>query len=191
MTDPYFARSLVFICEHNERGALGVIVNRPLDMTLGKLFERVELKLEDDELAGQPVYFGGPVQTDRGFVLHRSASASPPAISRNEDSDSGFVSAPEPWMSNMRVSDQISLTSSRDILLSISRDGKPSEFVITLGYSGWAAGQLENEMMQNAWLNVAGDPRILFELPYEDRLPAAMQNLGIDFSALSGVAGHA
>ena len=191
LTDPYFARSLVFVCEHNERGALGVIVNRPLDMTLGSLFDRVELKLDDDALSGQPVYFGGPVQTDRGFVLHRNSTPSkapPVEIGSGGSSDDAPAG---PWNSSLRVSEWVSLTSSRDILVSIGTQGLPHDLIVTLGYAGWSAGQLENEMLQNAWLNVPGDPRILFDMPYEERLPAAMQSLGVDFSALSDVAGHA
>jgi putative transcriptional regulator len=170
LTDPHFAKSLVYICEHNDRGALGIIVNRPIDMTLGKLFERVELKLDKPELANQPVYFGGPVQTDRGFVLHRPAGE---------------------WQSNLKVNDEIAMASSRDILLSIANHGTPADVLVTLGFSGWSAGQLENEIMQNAWLSVDANAHILFELPYEERLPAAMQVLGIDFASLSGMAGHA
>jgi putative transcriptional regulator len=170
LTDPFFAKSLVYVCEHNERGALGIIVNRPLDMTIGDLFDRVELKLGETELAGQPVHFGGPVQTDRGFVLNQSH---------------------ESWQANLRVTDSIQLTSSRDILQSIREHGTPQHILITLGYAGWAAGQLEDEIMKNAWLSVAGDARILFEIPCEERLAAAMQRLGIDFSSLSDVAGHA
>lgn len=170
LTDPYFAKSLVFVCEHNERGALGIIVNRPLDMTLGTLFERVELSLDNAELSKQPVYFGGPVQTDRGFVLHRPAGE---------------------WQSNLKVGDDMAMTSSRDILQSIADHGTPTDILVTLGFSGWSAGQLENEIGQNAWLSVAADPHILFELPYEERLPAAMQVLGIDFTSLSNEAGHA
>lgn len=170
LTDPYFAKSLVYVCEHNEHGALGIIVNRPLDMTLGNLFERVELQLDQPEISKQPVYFGGPVQTERGFVLHRPAGE---------------------WQSNLKVNDEIAMASSRDILLSIADHGTPNEILVTLGFAGWSAGQLENEFLQNAWLSVAADPRILFELPYEERLPAAMQMLGIDFSSLSHEAGHA
>ena len=170
MADPFFAKSLVYICEHNERGALGVIVNRPLDMTLGSLFERVEMKLEDPSLALQPVYFGGPVQTDRGFVLHRPAGE---------------------WQSNLKVNDDVAMASSRDILISMAEHGTPNQVLVTLGFSGWSAGQLESEMLQNAWLTVDAEANILFDLPYEERLPAAMQTLGIDFASLSDVAGHA
>ncbi|HRD32858.1 MAG TPA: YqgE/AlgH family protein [Rhodocyclaceae bacterium] len=170
MADPNFARTLTYIAEHNEQGALGVIVNRPIDMTLTALFERVELELDNPDLATQPVYFGGPVQTDRGFVLHRPAGD---------------------WHSTLRVNDEVALTSSRDILQAIGQSGEPRDVLITLGYSGWAAGQLEHELAQNAWLTVPADLSIVFGLPPEERLAAAMHSLGVDFANLSDVAGHA
>lgn len=170
MVDPYFNRTLVYVCEHNEQGALGVIVNRPIDLTLAGLFEKVELELKVEELARLPVYFGGPVQTDRGFVLHRPRGS---------------------WQSTLRVSEEIGLTSSKDILTAIGASGDPRDIIMTLGYAGWGAGQLENELSQNAWLTVPADAQILFAMPPEERLPAAMQKLGISFSQLSDVAGHA
>ena len=174
MTDPNFARTLTYICEHNAEGALGVIINRPIDMSVAGLFERVNIPLEAEvaqqEIAALPVYFGGPVQTDRGFVLHRPKGK---------------------WHSTLAVTDEIGLTSSRDILQAISESGAPNEVVISLGYSGWSAGQIEWELSQNAWLTVAADPRIIFSLPPEERLSAAMQLLGVDFANLSEVAGHA
>jgi len=174
MSDPNFSRTLTFLCEHNAGGALGIIVNRPLDLDLGTLFERVSVPLTPGEnqakYRGLPVYFGGPVQTERGFVLHRPAGR---------------------WQSTLRVGAELGLTSSRDILQAMSDDGEPSEVLVSLGYAGWAAGQLEWELSQNAWLTVAADPDIIFGLPPEERLPAAMQLLGIDFARLSEVAGHA
>lgn len=170
LTDPYFAKALIYVCEHNERGALGIIINRPLDMNLGKLFERVNIPLEDENLAAMPVYFGGPVQTDRGFVLHRPKGE---------------------WQSKLNITDEISLTSSRDVLLAISKGELPHDVIVSLGYAGWSAGQIESEMMKNAWLNVPASPEILFDTPFDARLPAAMQKLGIDFTSLSDVAGHA
>jgi len=175
MADPNFARTLTYICEHNDEGALGVIVNRPTEMNLATLLERVSIPLEggensDARYVQQPVYFGGPVQTDRGFVLHRP-------IGR--------------WQSTMPINDEIGLTSSRDILQAMSSAGEPSEALVALGYAGWSAGQLEWELSQNAWLTVAADPHIIFALPPEERLVAAMQLLGIDFTNLSDVAGHA
>jgi putative transcriptional regulator len=170
MTDPYFAGSLVYVCEHGPNGAMGVIVNRPIDMTLSVLFEKVELSLEIPELADKPVYFGGPVQLDRGFVLHRPVGE---------------------WQSTLSVtSSGIGLTSSRDVLTAVGASGQPQDILVTLGYAGWSAGQLEEEMGQNAWLSVPASAGILFDLPPEERLPAAMQNLGISFSQLSEVAGH-
>lgn len=170
MEDPYFSRSLIYIAEHNDQGALGVMVNRPIDMTLAALFQRIELPFETERLANQPVLFGGPVQTDRGFVLHRPVGT---------------------WQSTLAVNAEIGLTTSRDVLQSVGQDGVPSDMVITLGYSGWGSGQLEHEIAQNAWLTVPADPRILFELPYEERLPSALELLGIDLTNLAGQAGHA
>lgn len=170
MVDPHFARTLTYIAEHNDQGALGIIINRPIDMTLATLFERVELPLEDANFAGQPVYFGGPVQTDRGFVLHRPMAE---------------------WHSTLKVNDEVGLTSSRDILQAIGSTGEPQDVIITLGYAGWAAGQLEQELADNTWLTVPADLSIIFELPPEERLVAAMQKLGVDFANLSEVAGHA
>ncbi|MBW7860662.1 MAG: YqgE/AlgH family protein [Rhodocyclaceae bacterium] len=170
MADPNFVRTLTYIAEHNENGALGVIVNRPTELTLETLFERVELPLEADGFAGRPVYFGGPVQTDRGFVLHRPIGD---------------------WHSTLVVNEEVGLTSSRDILQSLGKDGTPSEVLITLGYAGWGAGQLEQELADNAWLTVQADMSIVFDLPPEERLVAAMQKLGVDFTNLSEVAGHA
>jgi putative transcriptional regulator len=170
MTDPYFAQSLVYICEHNENGALGIIVNRPIDMSLGSLFEKIDLPLGHGELADMPVYFGGPVQLDRGFVLHRPVGQ---------------------WQSTLAVNGNIGLTSSRDVLVSVGEAGKPAELIVTLGYAGWGAGQLEEELAQNAWLTVPARADILFEMPPEERLPAAMLKLGVSFSQLSDTAGHA
>ena len=117
-----------------------------------------------------PVYFGGPVQTDRGFVLHRPLGN---------------------WQSTLAVTPELGLTSSRDVLQALGREGEPGEIIVALGYSGWGAGQLEHELAQNAWLTVPADPRVLFELPFEERLPSAMETLGVDFANLSETAGHA
>jgi len=174
MTDPNFAHTLTFLCEHNQEGALGIVVNRPLDLNLATLFERVSVELAQGPqralFENLPVYFGGPVQTDRGFVLHRPLGD---------------------WQSTLSVDESIGLTSSRDILQAMSERGEPEDVLVTLGYAGWAAGQLEWELSQNAWLTVAANPEILFALPAEERLPAALQLLGIDFARLSDVAGHA
>lgn len=170
MADPNFSRTLTYIAEHNDQGALGIIVNRPLDMSLATLFERIDLPLQAQDLAHQPVYFGGPVQTDRGFVLHRPVGD---------------------WHSTLAVSEEVGLTSSRDILQSLGERGEPHEVLVSLGYAGWSAGQLEEELAANAWLTVPAELSIIFELPPEERFAAALQQLGVDFTHLSEVAGHA
>jgi putative transcriptional regulator len=174
MVDPNFARTLTYICEHNADGAIGIIINRPMEMTLASLFERVNIELEPGEpqqrFAGLPVYFGGPVQTDRGFVLHRPGGN---------------------WQSTLNVNAEIALTSSRDVLQMMGSTGEPAQVLVSLGYAGWTAGQLEWELAQNAWLTVEADPSVIFSTPSEERLPAAMQLLGVDFANLSEVAGHA
>lgn len=170
MVDPYFARTLTLICEHSDQGALGVVVNRPIEMTLGALFERLSLRLESEILVNEPVYFGGPVQTDRGFVLHQP---------------------PGKWQSTLSVYDRIGLTTSKDILEAVGQGGGPGKILVTLGYSGWAAGQIENEIKQNAWLTVEAKDAIIFDTPADQRLPAAMKLLGVDFAKLSEEAGHA
>jgi putative transcriptional regulator len=170
MDDPYFSKSLIYIAEHNEQGALGIIVNRPINMNLATLCEKIDLPFAANELGNLPVFFGGPVQTDRGFVLHRPVGV---------------------WQSTLAVNDEVGLTSSRDVLQSVARDGQPSQVMVSLGYSGWGAGQLENELAQNAWLTVAAEAAIIFDLPYEERLASAMERLGVDLTHLAGQAGHA
>ena len=170
MADKNFARTLTLVCEHNDQGALGVIVNRPIDMSLDDLFERIDMTLESPRFQGQPVYFGGPVQTDRGFVLHRPVGS---------------------FQSSIDIGNGLALTSSRDVLQSLGGENEPEEVLVTLGYAGWQAGQIEWELAQNAWLTVRADPEIIFGLPPEERLIAAMQLLGVDFASLSDVAGHA
>jgi putative transcriptional regulator len=170
MVDPNFSRTLTYICEHNDQGALGLVVNRPIDMTLQALFERLSLSLRDSEFSDRPIYFGGPVQTDRGFVLHEPAGN---------------------WQSTLRVGEAIGLTTSKDILEAVGRGEGPRRMLVTLGYAGWSPGQLEHELTQNAWLTVAATDGILFETPSEERLPAAMELLGIDFARLQDEAGHA
>jgi putative transcriptional regulator len=170
MADPYFAKTLTYVCEHNDQGALGLVVNRPIDMTLQALFERLSLTLKDKDLSDAPIYFGGPVQTDRGFVLHEPTGN---------------------WQSTLRVRDAIGLTTSKDILEAVGRGEGPQKILVTLGYAGWSAGQLEHELGQNAWLTVEAKDAILFDLPSEERLPAAMELLGVDYARLADSAGHA
>jgi putative transcriptional regulator len=170
MEDPYFSRTLTLICEHSDKGALGVVVNKPIDVTLGNLFEQVEIPLVDESLSEQSVYFGGPVQIDRGFVLHEPLGG---------------------WQSTLKISSEIGLTTSKDILQAMAQGSGPGRQLITLGYAGWAAGQLEDEIKRNGWLTVQADNDVIFGLPAEERLPAAMKMLGLDFGNLSEQAGHA
>jgi putative transcriptional regulator len=170
MADPHFARSLTYICEHNEQGALGVVVNRPIDMNLHTLLEQVSIAPEHEGFKAVPVHFGGPVQVDRGFVLHTPIGQ---------------------WQSTLAVTPEIGLTTSRDILQAVARGEGPRQLLVTLGYAGWAPGQLEHELAQNAWLTVQAQPELIFDLPAEERLAAAMSLLGIDYAKLSDVAGHA
>ncbi len=174
MADPYFSKSLTYVCEHSDQGALGIVVNRPIDMTLQALFERLSLSLKDRARADAPVYFGGPVQTDRGFVLHEPAGD---------------------WQSTLKVAGRgdapIGLTTSKDILEAVGRGEGPEKLLVSLGYAGWSAGQIEHELKQNAWLTVEAKDAILFDLPAEERLPAAMELLGLDYARLADQAGHA
>jgi putative transcriptional regulator len=170
MTDPIFAKSLTYVCEHNEQGALGIVVNRPISLTLGELFAQIKLPLNPAELENLPVHFGGPVQTDRGFVLHEPAGE---------------------WQSTLRVSDKVAMTTSKDILEAVGLGNGPQNILVTLGYAGWSQGQLEYELSQNAWLSVPATEHILFDLPAEERLAAAMALLGVDYATLSADSGHA
>jgi putative transcriptional regulator len=170
MVDPHFARSLTYICEHNDQGALGVVVNRPIEMTLKALFEQIDIPLRDEACGEMPVYFGGPVQVDRGFVLHRPAGA---------------------WQSTLSINEDVGLTTSRDVLQAVADGTGPAQILVSLGYAGWAPGQLEQELSQNAWLTVAADVGVIFNVPPERRLAAAMDLLGIDLTRLSDDVGHA
>ncbi len=173
MMDPVFGGAVVYLCEHNADGALGVIINKATDMTMDVLFERIELKLEitaGRAVDSKPVMFGGPVQVERGFVLHTPHGR---------------------FSSMLKVNDDIALTTSKDVLEAVAAGDGPRRILVSLGCSGWSAGQLEEEISHNGWLTVRADPAIIFELPIEQRLSAAMKLLGIDPMMLTGDAGHA
>lgn len=170
MTDPFFAKSLTYVCEHNDEGAMGIVVNRPISLNLSELFAQINMPLTQPELEDMPVHFGGPVQTDRGFVLHNAGGQ---------------------WQSTLKVNDKVELTTSKDILQAVGEGAGPSNLLITLGYAGWSEGQLEQELAANAWLSVPATEHILFDLPAEEKLAAAMALLGVDFASLSEEAGHA
>ena len=176
MADDNFAGSVVYLCEHTERGALGLVINKPSDIKLGTLFEKVELSLDRDDMAELPVYFGGPVQTERGFVLHEPLSG--------ENGDS-------PYNSSLKIAGGLEMTTSKDVLEAISSGAGPKKVLVTLGYSGWAAGQLEDEISRNGWITVEAEPEIIFDTPVSQRYDKALSLLGIDAGMLSSAAGHA
>ena len=175
MVDENFAGTVVYMCQHTEDGALGLVINKPIDIKLKSLFEKVELSLASDRSIGeQPVYFGGPVQTERGFVLHEKQSA-----------------AASPYSSTLSIPGGLEMTTSKDVLEAMSSGGGPRRVLVTLGYSGWGAGQLEDELGRNGWLTVDADPAIIFDTPIEKRYDRAVSLLGIDPRMLSADAGHA
>ena len=168
--DPVFQNSVIYICEHTENGAMGIMVNKPSGIELARLLEQVSIKPDLSSAAHAPVYLGGPVQTDRGFVLHEYSGE---------------------WQSTLRISDEISLTSSRDILTAIAQGNGPGKFLVTLGYTSWGAGQLEEEIVANGWLIVPAQKSIIFDSCPEDCYDQAVHILGIDISVLSFQIGHA
>ncbi len=165
------ANTVIYVCEHTGDGALGLVINRPTDITVGDLLKRIdlELSLETGAVQDALVFFGGPVQTDRGFVLHAPVGG---------------------YSSSIQLGDVV-LTTSRDVLQDVAKGKGPARLLVTLGYAGWGAGQLESEMSQNAWINVEASSDILFETPAEHRYQAALSKLGIDPVMLAGEAGHA
>lgn len=170
MLDPNFSTTVTLICEHNDEGALGIIINRPTTLKLGGLFEQLAVDDPDPDTAGDPVLSGGPVGTERGFVLH----------------------GPEQSYENtLAVSDDIRLTLSRDIIDAMASGDGPDQSLVALGYAGWESGQLEEEMLANAWLNVPATPEIVFDIPFADRWDSAARTLGINIACMSPDAGHA
>jgi putative transcriptional regulator len=178
MTDSTFAGSVVFLCEHNEKGALGLVINKPVDIKLKNLFEKVELSLTREDIADEPVYFGGPVHTERGFVLHERIQA---------EGEEG-----SPYNSTLAVvGGELDMTTSKDVLEALADGSGPKKLLVTLGYSGWGAGQLEDELLRNGWLTVNADPKVIFDTPVEQRYDRALSLLGFDPRMLSQEAGHA
>jgi putative transcriptional regulator len=174
MLDDSFAGSVVYVCEHSDKGALGLVINKPIDIKLKSLFDKVELSLDREELAEQPVFYGGPVQTERGFVLH------------DKQADDA-----ERYSSTLSVPGGLDMTTSKDVLEALSSGGGPKRILITLGYAGWGAGQLEDELGRNGWLTVDADPSVIFDTPIEQRYERALSLLGFDPRMLSQEAGHA
>lgn len=174
MKDPYFQRSVIYVCEHNEDGAMGLMINAPIDITIGKMLEKVDVqashpKLQTESL-DKPVLNGGPVSEDRGFILHQPK---------------------DNYESSIKMSDYLSVTTSRDILSVLGTEAEPNHYIVALGYSGWEAGQLEIELSENSWLTVEADPNVMFDTPINERWQKAVQMLGIDVAQLSSDIGHA
>ncbi len=170
MADPNFSQTVTLICEHSASGALGLIINKPLPMTLGEVFSQLALDSPDTGLGDRIVLKGGPVQIDRGFVVHRAGGS---------------------WDSTLKVSESVHVTTSRDVLAALAGGSGPRNAFVALGYAGWQAGQLEEEIRANAWLNVPASDAVIFDLPFEDRWHAAGRLLGIELNRLGSAAGHA
>lgn len=170
LEDPNFARTVTYICEHGERGAMGIVLNRPTELCLTDILKHMDIDSDRQDADEQMVYLGGPVEEERGFVLHNHT---------------------EPWNSTLVVDAQISITTSRDILEAMATGSGPERTFVALGYAGWGAGQLEHELKENAWLSGPAEQSILFDLPAEERWEAAARLLGVDVNLLSSEAGHA
>lgn len=170
MGDPNFAQTVALVCDHNARGALALILNKPLAMRMSEIFEQLEIDLKAGPLSERQVLRGGPMQTDRGFVVHRAGGD---------------------WDSTLKVSDSLHVTTSRDILAAMARGQGPDEAVVALGYAGWDGGQLEEEIRANAWLSAPVESAIIFDLPFESRWHAAARLLGVELSRISPISGNA
>lgn len=179
LQDPLFSRSVVYLCEHSERGALGLVINKPSEISLKSLFDKVELPLMRPDLSNEPIYYGGPVQTERGFVLHE-------AIFKDADKPTEPV-----YSSTMVIPGGLEMTTSRDVLEAISTGSGPRKVMISLGYSSWGEGQLESELIENSWLTVPADARLIFDTPVDQRYEQALQLLGLEAWMLLPDAGHA
>jgi putative transcriptional regulator len=170
LDDPNFHHTTTYICEHDEDGALGVVINRPLNMRIIDILKYMDIEPGSDEISSRPVYMGGPVQSDRGFVLHEPAGD---------------------WEATLKVTDKIGITSSRDILQAMAAGEGPDKAIVTLGYAGWGAGQLEQELAANTWLSGPASSNIVFDTPSEERWMAAAALLGVDLNLISSDTGHA
>jgi len=170
MVDPNFNSTVTLVCEHNDEGALGIVINRPSTLDLGGLFQQLSVDDADEKVASTPVLDGGPVARERGFVLHTPSGE---------------------FESTVTVSKDIQLTLSRDVIDSLAAGTGPDRSVVALGYAGWDAGQLEQEMLHNTWLTVPATPELIFDVPFEERWASAAESMGIDISKLSPHAGHA
>ncbi len=179
LADQTFNRSVVYLCEHSERGALGLVINKPSDMNLKGLFEKIELHLSRPELGEAPVFHGGPVQTERGFVLHE------PVFAQGDKPEESV------YASTMTIPGGLEMTTSKDVLEALATGAGPRKVLVTLGYAAWEQGQLESELAENSWLTVDADPAVIFDTPIEQRYDRALLLLGLEAWKLSPEAGHA
>lgn len=170
LQDPNFHRTLTYVCEHSEHGAMGLVVNRPMALTVGEVLQHLDIEPQHTGIAQQPVHYGGPVEPERGFIIHSPVGQ---------------------WDGTLVLSESLGVTTSRDILEAMARGEGPEKALVTLGYSGWGAGQLEDEVVRNSWLTCPASADILFDIPAEERLATAAARLGIDLDLLSSDAGHA
>ncbi len=180
LEDEMFSKSVIYMCEHSERGALGLVINKPSDINLQKLFDKVELPLHRHDLTQAPVFQGGPVQTERGFVLHESI------VMPESESPSESI-----YASTMTIAGGLEMTTSKDVLEALSTGYGPRKVFVSLGYASWGQGQLESEISDNSWLTVAADPAVIFDTPVEQRYAKALMLLGLEAWMLSPEAGHA
>jgi len=175
LSDELFGRSVVFMCEHSERGALGLVINKPSDILLPRLFEKVDLPMGRDDLLEHPVFQGGPVQTERGFVLHEAVSGEGESV----------------YASTLSIPGGLEMTTSKDVLEAMASGAGPRRVFVSLGYASWGQGQLESEITENSWLTVEADPSLIFDAPVAERYERAMALLGLQPWMLSPDAGHA
>ena len=185
LEDAIFGKSVVYVCEHTPRGALGLVINKPSDINLKTLFDKVELPLQRPDLSDAPVFQGGPVQTERGFVLHEPIIVPVAAADRSEGKDES------PYASTMVIPGGLEMTTSKDVLEALASGAGPRRVLVSLGYSAWGEGQLETELGENAWLTVDADPAIIFDTPVAQRYERALGLLGLQSWMLSSQAGHA
>jgi putative transcriptional regulator len=192
LEDAAFAKSVVYVCEHSERGALGLVINKPSDLSMEGLFDKVDLPLHRQDLMTAPVLQGGPVHTERGFVLHDAMLVDVPveeaaALSAVSHHDSDKESV---YASTMTIPGGLEMTTSKDVLEALSMGAGPKRVLISLGYSAWGEGQLESELAENSWLTVGADMAVIFDTPVDQRYERAMQLLGLESWMLSSDVGH-
>ena len=203
LEDPTFAKSVVYLCEHSERGAMGLIINKPGDLSLKHLFEKVELPLKREDLLQSNVLHGGPVQTERGFVLHEpmletdsedsehSEGSQEAAAKQAKDAKEASTPSKSIYASTLSVPGGLAMTTSKDVLEAMANGSGPKRVLVTLGYASWGEGQLESEIVENSWLTVEANPAIIFDTPIEQRYEKALALLGLQPWMLSTEAGHA